>query len=189
MSGVKGDFVRLKQLATSLRKASKTARNDVLRVFAADVAYRVDRCFLRSENPYGGRWEPLKAETGRRAGGKPLLDTGRLRNSIHARAIQGGVRVSSNVVYAAIQNYGGTITRAARTELRRYAVTKSDRRRRIGLYSRNARSVGKHASIREGQTELPARQYLPSEDYGLPDSWVAQLRIRADQIQRQLGLL
>lgn len=53
------------------------------------------------------------------ANAKPLLDTGRLRNSITYRADRDGVSIGTNVVYAAVQHFGarrgafGTTSRGA----------------------------------------------------------------------------
>ncbi len=52
----------------------------------------------------GGRpvpWKPVSRE------GKPLIDTGRLMNSIHWKPIPDGVAVGTNVAYASIHQFGG----------------------------------------------------------------------------------
>jgi phage gpG-like protein len=46
-------------------------------------------------------WTPLKYRKG-----KPLLDTGRLRNSIKSSNTKDAARVGTNVKYAATHNYG-----------------------------------------------------------------------------------
>lgn len=59
--------------------------------------------FHDSKSPHGEAWLPLKYRQG-----KPLLDTGRLRNSIH-HTVTGpsDVQVGTDVIYAAIHNFGG----------------------------------------------------------------------------------
>ena len=76
--------------------------------------------FKDSTDPYGDKWKPLaKATVARRRKGshQPLLDTGRLRNSITRRVLAGGdgVEVGTNVVYAAIHNFGGQAGRGHKT--------------------------------------------------------------------------
>jgi phage gpG-like protein len=185
---VKGDFKRLAQLSASMRRASRTAQQATLRVFAVDLARETDLCFLRSRSPYGEPWQGLKHPSGRRRGGLPLLDSGRLKNSIRIRQTGGGIRVSSNVVYAGIHNYGGTIQHAARSELRRYALKGGGKRARVGLNSRAVRTVRTVASVGEHQGTIPRRQFLPSEAWGLPPHYRWLLRRAADQVQGQLRL-
>lgn len=185
---VKGDFARLNRLSASLRKASLVARKDVLKLFAADVGNEVYACFASSRSPYGEVWPPLKHPGPRRRGGQPLLDTARLRNSIRAAATATGVQVTSNVVYAGLHNYGGEVRQAERSELRRYRITGKDRRTRVGLNSRAARSVRKGVSIGAKEFTVPKRQYLPDETRGLPFRWRELLRLAADEVQGQLRL-
>jgi len=65
--------------------------------------------FRDSQAPDGGRWAPLSPVTialRRQGSSKPLLDTGRLRNSI-TRAV--GVRdvvIGTNVIYAGTHQFG-----------------------------------------------------------------------------------
>lgn len=96
--------------------------------------------FRESRDPYGQAWRPLAmasllARARRRAGGrlrtkrgalrkraaaviatgKPLLDTGALRNSIAYRLVPGAVQVIASREYAAIHQFGGRAGRARRT--------------------------------------------------------------------------
>ena len=60
--------------------------------------------------PDGAKWAPLSPVTAalRRGGkgGQPLLDTGRLRNSIASNVGADYVEVGTNVVYARMQHFG-----------------------------------------------------------------------------------
>ena len=60
--------------------------------------------FRREHAPDGTPWAPLKIRTG-----KILSDTGRLKNSFSHKAGDDEVEVGTNVLYAALQNFGGTI--------------------------------------------------------------------------------
>lgn len=70
------------------------------------------RRFERGAGPDGKAWPPsIRA---RATGGRTLLDSGRLANSITWRAGRNSVEVGTNVIYAAIHQLGGTIR--AKTE-------------------------------------------------------------------------
>lgn len=82
----------------------------VLQVYAQDLKTLVDDSFDQSRAPDGSAWAPLAPATiarRRRGSSKPLVDTGRLRNSISAVALNDALRVGTNVIYAGIQQFGG----------------------------------------------------------------------------------
>lgn len=174
-----GDFRKLAQLSTSMQRLGVTARKDTLKVFANYFSNRTDDCFLSSHDPYGEKWLPLQNPKGRRVGGQPLIDTSRLKNSITRGTHQegGALVVESNVVYAAIHNYGGSIEQAERTELRRY--TDGGKRTRISLDSTRARSVRTTANVGAHTVSIPRRQFLPDKDRGLPAGYVRDLEASA----------
>ena len=65
------------------------------------------RRFRDGKDPEGRAWPRLKKRTGRKGkAAKPLLLTGRLRNSITSKANESAVVVGTNVVYAARHNFG-----------------------------------------------------------------------------------
>ena len=103
------------EVIASLRQLSQ--RTDDLSPALEDVAMelteRIRQQFKKSESPYGDKWAPLSAVTqaknkGRRSGGQPLLDTGRLRNSISG--VDLGPRSvtirATNVEYAPTHQFG-----------------------------------------------------------------------------------
>lgn len=67
------------------------------------VTSTVDR-FERGVGPDGVPWRPSARAS--REGGVTLVDTARLRGSIAHRASADGVEVGTNVVYAAIHQFG-----------------------------------------------------------------------------------
>ena len=121
-------------------------------------------CFRDSQDPYGNMWLPLKYRRG-----KPLLDTGRLRNSISYRADANSVEIGTNVKYAAIQNFGGHT--GARSQI--HAFDKS------GRFQSRARSLSrKTGSIRVAFSQskggnIPPRPFVPDQVRGLPPAWEA----------------
>src|SRR5262249_37352106 len=66
--------------------------------------------FATSQSPAGRAWQELSEGTEainpRRVGGKPLLDTGRLRGSVTTRVARQQLWFGSNIVYAAAQHFG-----------------------------------------------------------------------------------
>lgn len=65
--------------------------------------------FRDSTAPDGRRWAPLSPVTiarRRKGSSTPLLDTGRLRNSITFRADRRSADIGTNVIYAAVQQLG-----------------------------------------------------------------------------------
>lgn len=61
--------------------------------------------FRHSKDPYGKAWKPLALRVG-----KPLLDTGRMRNSVTTQPYGRGFRLTIATQYAGTHQYGATIT-------------------------------------------------------------------------------
>jgi phage gpG-like protein len=88
----------LDKLAAKLKKAKASSiKKVVIEAVTDELVSLVLQGFSSSSDPWGKPWDAPK-----RRDGKPLLDTGRLRNSITGLH---GV-VGSNVVYAATHNFG-----------------------------------------------------------------------------------
>ena len=75
------------------------------------------RRFERERAPDGSPW--LKSARALAVGGKTLTDTGRLRGSITHTVTDGGraVEVGSNVLYAAIHQFGGRAGKGLRATI------------------------------------------------------------------------
>ncbi|MGG5290013.1 phage virion morphogenesis protein [Pseudomonas shirazensis] len=65
---------------------------------------RVKVCFQRSIDPYGKPWAPITHRQG-----QPLLDTGRLRNSIKHNVRGTNLELASNLIYADNHQLGITV--------------------------------------------------------------------------------
>lgn len=93
----------------------------VLRGIGADVVAEAQMGFRESRDPYGMPWRPLSPRTvarRRKGSSKPLLDTGRMRNSITYRLIGStGVEIGTNTVYAAIHQFGGRAGRGRKVTI------------------------------------------------------------------------
>lgn len=90
-----------------------TAMDQVGRYLVASTLRR----FERERAPDGSPW--LKSARALAEGGRTLTDTGRLRGSIAHTVTDGGraVEVGSNVIYAAIHQFGGRAGRGRKAKL------------------------------------------------------------------------
>lgn len=164
---MQSDSTRLRELAKGMRQlAGGRFRRDGMKVLAEEARRLVVLGFQRSITPDGQPWKPSRRRGQVMGTGQILRDTARLQNSIIPRATETGLLVKSNVAYAAVHQYGGTIHRAAHTSLQRYATLSGGRRKRIRLYSKRARSVLKGVSVSAGEVVIPARQFLPEGTLG-----------------------
>jgi phage virion morphogenesis protein len=67
-----------------------------------------DERFDAQHDPSGAPWAPLAPSTlARKKGSKILIETSRLRDSIHYQAGEDEVQVGTDVVYGAIHQFGG----------------------------------------------------------------------------------
>ncbi len=127
--------------------------SEPLNEIGIEFAERIRQQFSRGESPYGNKWAALSAVTqaknkGRRSGGEPLRDTGRLMASIAHQMSDGGKTVSisaTNVKYANTHQFGA----------------------RQGQYGRTSRN----GPIPWGN--IPARPYMPivGSAVVLPNDW------------------
>ena len=85
-----------------------------LQVIGEDIVQRAKTRFTTSTGPDGQRWKDNAPSTKRAKGDKPILvDKGLLRQQIVAQVMGGDtLTISQTQVYAAIQQFGGTIERA-----------------------------------------------------------------------------
>lgn len=75
------------------------------RLIGAEMVYRTEERFTTQSAPDGSPWLPsLRAIE---QSGETLRDTGRLLASLNWQAVPKGVEWGSNVVYAAMMNFGG----------------------------------------------------------------------------------
>jgi phage virion morphogenesis protein len=96
-----------------------------MQIVEQDIITSTDMNFRRAQTPEGTAWEPLKKSTikqRRKGSSKPLNDTGVLRASITTgkkgnvnQVNNQSVQVGTNLPYAAIHQFGGTINRDARS--------------------------------------------------------------------------
>lgn len=82
---------------------------------------RVDGHFASQAGPDGVPWTPNAPATKRAKGGRPILtDSGRLRRQIVQQVSGNTLTLAATMQYAAIQQFGGRIERAAYSKLVRH---------------------------------------------------------------------
>lgn len=118
MSGVE---IRIKMDDQAVRSGLEalsrrmTDMTPVMRSIGEIVRTSVIRNFREEREPSGVRWKPsLRALL---TGGKTLTDTGILRNSINVRPGPQQVSIGTNIVYAAIHQFGGKAGRGHKVKL------------------------------------------------------------------------
>lgn len=107
--------------------------------------------FRREQAPGGAPWK--KSRRAREQGGQTLSDTARLRASITHQVVGNAVEVGTNVVYAAIHQFGG------RTRPR----TIRPRRKRALKFVVGGKTIFAK-SVRHPGSTIPARPFLGLDD-------------------------
>lgn len=119
MSGVRieGDISSLK---TALEKLTDLDLKELNEAIGDALVTSTALRFRNSEDPDGNRWK--QSVRARDTGGKTLVKTGDLKNSISSRATGEGVAVGTNKVYAGLHQFGtenepgGVMTIKAKTK-------------------------------------------------------------------------
>lgn len=116
------------------------------------------------------RWQKRKPGTRRNNRRALLIDTGRLRRSIHITAKGADfVQVGTDVPYAQIHNEGGTINATQKVRAHQRRVTVSRRVRSTNIETRKTRSRKQRLHIGDAQvkahtrhinTKIPKRHFL-----------------------------
>ncbi|MYE01471.1 MAG: phage virion morphogenesis protein [Alphaproteobacteria bacterium] len=158
MAGVRLEL-DAKGAASALRDLVKRSRNprpafdQVGRILRQHVVER----FEHEEGPNRQPWK--KSLRAKRQRGQTLTDTGRLRKSITWNRLPDGVEVGTNVVYAAIHQFGGkTKPRIIRPKRAKALAF------RVGNVA-GGRGVLRFASkVRHPGSRIPARPFLGIDD-------------------------
>ncbi|WP_420585832.1 phage virion morphogenesis protein [Ruegeria sp.] len=149
----------------------------VMEAIGARLEASTARRFEQATGPDGQPWQPSRRA--QETGGLTLTDTARLRRSITTRVGRDSVEIGSNLVYAAIHQFGGTIKQDARRQVLafdrrgRFASRRSTARRRAGVVPIAI------ADIAAREITMPARPYLGLDD----GDRTAILRILRDALE------
>src|SRR5688572_18247648 len=172
MSALRGDFAQLRLLTQGIEKLERRAfLRDVVRGMGAQALGLTLEGFERSRDPYGQRWRRLESRKG-----KPLLDTGRLRNSIAYRASGVSFALIASARYASVHQ-GGALVRHGKRMMAYSADTGRFVKRSLKAtegFSRVSLSYRKAS-----QSLIPARPFFPVG--ALPAAWEKELRAIAEK--------
>lgn len=110
----------------------------------------------------GGRpvpWRPSKRVL--KSGGKTLVDLGILRSSFEIRSDDTSASVSTNIAYAPIHNFGGSINRKPREGVLFFKKFKSGKRKGRTLFSKEGKALfGKKISFSGHSVTMPQREFM-----------------------------
>ena len=125
-----------------IRSFSEIDRRSINAALAQGVRESTLERFRHGKSPDGRRWKSSKRAI--LEGGKTLVKTAQLRNSIHARSDASGFAVGTNAKHAATHQFGepGRIIRARRKKVLRFQYN------------------GKWVSKKQVRVKIPARPFL-----------------------------
>lgn len=141
---LEGDTRRILKKVRSFAELDKKRINATLGEAAREST--LER-FKHGKDPSGKSWKTsIRAASD---GGKTLIDTAQLRNSIHTQSDASGFAVGTNVKYAATHQFGepGRTIRAKKAKALRFQV-----------------QPGKWVSKKKVKVVIPARPYLGFSD-------------------------
>ena len=159
--------------------------DDLTEVMAEIGAQLVTNVLLRFEGSAGpGKvpWKPSRRAV--KDGGKTLVDTARLQQSVTFAAETHAVEVGTNVEYAAIHQFGGTITLPPYSRLK--VRFKHNEKGQLRFASRKDKGKGvteRHVTYGERIIHMPARPFLGIDEADRDDI----AAIAASHLQAILG--
>ncbi len=131
--------------------------------------------FETSTAPDGSVWPPSLRVLAN--GGRTLVLSGRLMRSVTFNASATGVEVGTNVIYAAIHQFGGVIRQAARTAVLHFKTNKRTGQSRFSKPGKADRA--RKAAIGARTITMPARPFIGLDDADdrailkIAESWIA----------------
>ena len=133
-------------MLSRIRSFSEIDRRGINAALAQGVRESTLERFRQSKGPDGRRWKSSKRAI--LEGGKTLVKTAQLCNSIHARSDASGFAVGTNAKHAATHQFGepGRIIRARRKKVLRFQYN------------------GKWVSKKQVRVKIPARPFLGLSD-------------------------
>jgi phage gpG-like protein len=183
MAGVRGDFTRLHTLISGMRQFNARMMKQANTQLAEEALNQVQYSFAHGVDPYGTKWEPLQHRAG-----QPLRKSGRLMNSQNRRVTTQGFIVETNVIYAAVHQYGATINRRQMRFNGRFVSGKkaqaaADKRSAALQAGKRVRKSTGYAASRF-DIIIPARSWLPGTR-GLGPRWTKAFTSVLLQLRRK----
>jgi phage virion morphogenesis protein len=137
----------------------------LMRQISEKMKNAVDQNFDTEGSRIGPKWKPSQRAI--KQGGKTLQDTGRLAASIVPAFDSHSAEVGTNVVYAAIHQFGGTVTHLARSQRAAFKVDFKTGRSRFA--KRKNANFEQWVTIGEHQKTMPARPFLGLNNQDIGD--------------------
>lgn len=138
-----------------------------------EAIVRIKDCFNRGQDPYGANWDPVAR------GGKPLLDTARLRNGFIDNTLPwtGTISIFNPVKYARLQNDGGVVEAKGDGYLTfQVKIAGTALATRGGVVTKRRRGTKQWVKVKS--VTIKARPFIPDER-GLPPDWEAKMALVA----------
>lgn len=157
---LRGETVAQAELGHLIERA-QSPRPMWERIGASLVTSTLQR-FDNGTDPEGSPWPPsIRALA---EGGRTLIDTARLYQSITFNATDDGVEVGTNVIYAAIHQFGGDITIPAREQVLNFKKHKRTGKTLPGFRKEKDATFSQKVSIGAHTVHIPARPFLGLDD-------------------------
>lgn len=185
-ASVRLDSADLTRALAGLRRAGADL-SGLMEEIAGHLEFATQRRFETESGPGGQPWTP--SSRAREENGQTLTDTGRLRASItrevSAASSEWALAIGTNVVYAAIHQFGGTIQHPARTvTLYRHVKGRMDRFSDWRFVKRKNANYAEDHQVGPYSVAMPARPFLGID--GADETAIAE--IAADWLGRAAGV-
>lgn len=179
LSGLNEAFTELDRLADGL-----TFARDMWNNVGAAIQLEVEQRFERGEGPGGQKWPAsLRAIVQQ---GQTLVNMGLLRDSLTRNlsnriVTDHSVEVGTNLAYAAIHQFGGTIHHKERRQKLQFRTHQRTGKTLRGFRNASQSNFMMMADVAAHDTEMPARPFLgidsQTEDriVGVIEDWIASL--------------
>jgi phage virion morphogenesis protein len=163
-SGLHALFARLTAAGADL--------GPVMAEIAGDVEETTRRRFDTGSGPGGVAWPP--SARAKKTGGKTLVDSGQLEESITSRSSAMEAEVGTNKEYAALHQFGGAIDRPARTVVTYRKVTGAMNRFKDWRFVKKSRAnFAEEHAVAGHKAVYPARPFLGID--GADEARIARL--------------
>lgn len=157
-ASVRIDAPDLARALAGLRAAGADL-SGLMEEIASHLEATTQRRFETEAGPGGQPW-PASARA-REEGGQTLTDTGRLRASITREVSADALAIGTNVVYAAIHQFGGTIQHPARTvTVYRHVKARMDQFSDWRFVKRKNANYAETHEVPAYSVDMPARPFL-----------------------------
>ena len=150
----------------------------VHRDMGQELQLLVQRGFEGEHAPDGTPWQPLAKSTVRKRGSAhPILHVSGSMARTHVRADATGAVIGSNLVYAAMHQYGGEIKRTGGSVKLHFKTFKRGPRKGKTLFSKVEQAThGMRATVGAHSIRIPARPWLFNPDGSIPAAWAVRLQ-------------